>query len=137
MTITLKYAGKCRECGTALPQGTQAHWRKRAGVTCFTCRPTKESIARSRMAESQAAWDSTMRGSSIVFQVCPGCGKERAMTRDEVEHGAHCHKCQQKEARQSSHTCPDCGQANALTAYEIRKGYQCKSCTAAAEFGAE
>lgn len=143
MTITLKYAGKCVECGTALPQGTAAHWHRgrRRGmpgyVVCFVCKPTKESIARAHMAEEQKAWNSTMRGSSIVFAVCPGCGKERAMTRDEVDHGANCHKCEQKKAKQNSHTCPTCGTENALSDYEVRKGYHCPACTAAAEFGAE
>lgn len=32
--ITLKYPGKCRECGERMPRGTVARWHGRGDVTC-------------------------------------------------------------------------------------------------------
>ena len=36
-TITLKFAGKCRECGTDLPAGTKAKWYGRGRVYGLDC----------------------------------------------------------------------------------------------------
>jgi len=36
-TITLKYAGKCADCGAALPVGTRARWYGRGRVYGLTC----------------------------------------------------------------------------------------------------
>ena len=36
-TITLKFAGTCKECGTALPVGTKAKWYGRGVVYGLTC----------------------------------------------------------------------------------------------------
>ena len=33
-TITLKYPGTCRDCGTSLPAGTRARWYGRGVVYC-------------------------------------------------------------------------------------------------------
>ncbi len=93
MVITLKYKGTCNRCETTLPKGTQAHWRRRQGVTCLVCRPTKESIARSDMAEQQRAWNETMSHHALRWRTCPDCGTENALTEYEARKGYHCKSC--------------------------------------------
>lgn len=37
MRIRTKYAGKCDECGTEIPQGNQAEWHRTGRLTCLGC----------------------------------------------------------------------------------------------------
>ncbi len=93
MIITLKYKGTCNHCETPLPKGTQAHWRRRHGVTCLVCRPTKESIARAQMARDQQAWNETMADHALQWRTCPDCGTENALSAHEARKGYHCKSC--------------------------------------------
>jgi hypothetical protein len=34
-TITVKFAGECRRCGTTIPKGTRARWAKGRGLWCL------------------------------------------------------------------------------------------------------
>jgi hypothetical protein len=46
MTITSKYAGKCRKCGAWLPAGTKIEWSKGSGATCAGgCKSGSKSAA--------------------------------------------------------------------------------------------
>ncbi len=50
-TITLKYAGECRACGTTLPAGAAATYERRVGVFCPTCAPTDPEVIRNYRQE--------------------------------------------------------------------------------------
>jgi hypothetical protein len=57
--ITLKFPGKCADCGAALPVGTKARWYGRGKVYGTTCHEQRTRASRkpwdARAAELQAA----------------------------------------------------------------------------------
>lgn len=52
--IRLRYAGVCRECGTALPSGTEAHWdAETKTVSCAVC-PDRPDFSPAALAVGEA-----------------------------------------------------------------------------------
>lgn len=57
-TITVKYAGECRKCGTPLREGDAAAYEKSMGIFCPGCAPTDtEEIRKFRQAKADAKAD--------------------------------------------------------------------------------
>lgn len=54
-TITLRYAGECRECGEDLPVGAEAGYERRVGVFCPPCIPTDQEEIRAHRQEAADA----------------------------------------------------------------------------------
>lgn len=56
MTITLKRAGTCKECGTALPAGARANWYRNGDVYGYDCHPRTAQADRPART-SRPRWD--------------------------------------------------------------------------------
>lgn len=56
--ITLKYPGRCRECGERLPRGTVARWHGRGHVTCNSmCNADDDFVERQIQRRNHADYE--------------------------------------------------------------------------------
>jgi uncharacterized Zn finger protein (UPF0148 family) len=121
--ITVRYAGECRKCGTALPVGVEAIYERHVGIFCPSCAPTDpEAIReiRQEAADRKAAryeeWAEKRREKAEVlyqrdehyrgdtaFNTQPGHIPERARviarTEKAFEHASTANKFEAKAAR--------------------------------------
>lgn len=51
-TITVKYSGECRKCGSTLEVGSQATYERHIGIFCLACTPTDSEDIRAYRQEA-------------------------------------------------------------------------------------
>lgn len=73
-TITLKYAGKCGQCGALLPVGSESIWYAHGQVYCVVC-PVITTGEKVEPTE---------------YRECEHCGEE--LSEDSINQG-HCAEC--------------------------------------------
>ena len=71
-TITLRYAGKCSDCGTPLPVGTRAKWYGRGRVYGLDCHDRNTSDGRAPRVSSFTTSGGTF--TSCNCEDYPCCG---------------------------------------------------------------
>jgi hypothetical protein len=76
-TITLKFAGKCADCGTPLPVGTKAKWYGRGrvyGLDCHSKPASNESKYKSHYFYSPTTGNEWYQNKNGRCEDAPCCG---------------------------------------------------------------
>jgi hypothetical protein len=105
-TITLKFEGRCADCGAALPVGSRARYYGRGkvyGIGCHSPAGTSTPIE---------GFDEHTGEFRIQFADPGGNSALRAATRGNPR----------------NLPCPTCKQPNRLTPADVARGYQCNGC---------
>jgi len=86
--ITLKYAGRCADCGAHLPVGTRAKWYGRGKVYGLNC----HSNGKADYSFRDPGGKSALRAGPRRFP-CPTCKREGMLSQADVNKGYQCDRC--------------------------------------------
>lgn len=89
-TITLKYAGRCADCGTRLPVGTRAKWYGRGRVYGLDCH--SRGNERADYSFRDPGGRSALRNGPRYYP-CPTCKRENMLSKADVNKGYQCDRC--------------------------------------------